>query len=64
MGVKLYYQDLVKRLRKSLGEEYELRKNAERELESLKKKTDNKINDLSGRVFSHEICSFSLKFES
>ena len=55
MGVKLYYQDLVKRLRKSLGEEYELRKNAERELESLKKKTDNKINDLSGRVFSHAL---------
>ena len=52
---KLYYQDLVKKLRKSLGEEYELRKNAERELESLKKKTDNKINDLSGRVFSHAL---------
>ena len=54
-NLKLYYQDLVKRLRKSLGEEYELRKNAERELESLKKKTDNKINDLSGRVFSHAL---------
>ena len=30
-NLKLYYQDLVKKLRKSLGEEYELRKNAERE---------------------------------
>lgn len=46
-NLKIYYQDLVKKLRQSLGEEYEARKAAESELETLKKKTENEIvNDL------------------
>ena len=46
-NLKIYYQDLVKKLRQSLGEEYEARKTAESELETSKKKTDNEIvNDL------------------
>jgi len=46
-NLKIYYQDLVKKLRQSLGEEYEARKAAESELEALKKKTENEIvNDL------------------
>ena len=46
-NLKVYYQDLVKKLRQSLGEEYEARKAAESELETLKKKTENEIvNDL------------------
>ena len=46
-NLKIYYQDLVKKLRQSLGEEYEARKAAESELASLKKQTENEIiNDL------------------
>ena len=46
-NLKIYYQDLVKKLRKSLGEEYEARKAAESELASLKKQTEiEMINDL------------------
>ena len=46
-NLKIYYQDLVKKLRKSLGEEYEARKAAESELTTLKKQTENEvINDL------------------
>ena len=46
-NLKIYYQDLVKKLRKSLGEEYEARKAAESELATLKKQTENEmINDL------------------
>ena len=47
-NLKIYYQDLVKKLRQSLGEEYEARKAAESELATLKKQTENEmINDLS-----------------
>ena len=47
-NLKIYYQDLVKKLRKSLGEEYEARKAVESELATLKKQTENEmINDLS-----------------
>lgn len=46
-NLKIYYQDLVKKLRKSLGEEYEARKAVESELATLKKQTENEmINDL------------------
>ena len=46
-NLKIYYQDLVKKLRQSLGEEYEARKAAESELATLKKQTENEmINDL------------------
>ena len=46
-NLKIYYQDLVKKLRKSLGEEYEARKAVESELAILKKQTENEmINDL------------------
>ena len=46
-NLKIYYQDLVKKLRKSLGEEYEARKAVENELATLKKQTENEmINDL------------------
>ena len=40
-NLKIYYQDLVKKLRKSLGEEHELKIAAEDELKSLKTKTEN-----------------------
>ena len=46
-NLKIYYQDLVKKLRKSLGEEYEARKAVENELATLKKQTENEmIKDL------------------
>ena len=50
-NLKIYYQDLVKKLRKSLGEEHELRIAAEEELKSLKKKAENnpKIGQGSNR---------------
>ena len=39
-NLKIYYQDQVKKLRQSLGEEYEARIAAEAELKSLKMKAE------------------------